>query len=189
MTTALMIIDMQMLMQERINNGREHVNHHAPAKIAALLAMFRAAGQPVIHIRHADADPASPLARNAAGYQVMPCAQELATEPLFIKSSSSAFASTALENYLHDNGITHLLVTGAVVGFCVNSTVRAGADLGFQMTVVQDAVLGFDVPPSPLSAQTIFDATMALLAADFATLTDTNSVSELLGLQAVAKEG
>ncbi|WP_437614223.1 isochorismatase family protein [Erwinia sp. V71] len=130
----------------------------------------------MIHIRHADADPASPLSREAPGYQVMPCAQELATESVFIKSTSSAFASTTLEKYLRDCGITQLLVTGAVAGFCVNSTVRAGADLGFRMTVIHDAVMGFDVPPSPLSAQTIFDATMALLAADFATLIDTASV-------------
>ncbi|WP_437616581.1 hypothetical protein [Erwinia sp. V71] len=47
MTTALIIIDMQMLMQERISNGRDCVNRHAPENIDALLTAFRAAGKPV----------------------------------------------------------------------------------------------------------------------------------------------
>jgi len=59
-------------------------------------------------------------------------------------------------------------VTGAVAGFCVNSTVRAGADLGFSMVVVRDAVIGFDLPAAGLSARLIFDVTMAHLEADFA---------------------
>ena len=44
MTTALMIIDMQMDMQERINGGRDHVNPEAPDNIAALAAAYREAG-------------------------------------------------------------------------------------------------------------------------------------------------
>ena len=52
--------------------------------------------------------------------------------------------------------------------------VRAGADLGFRMTVVRDAVLGFDL--SGLPARTIFDVTMAHLEADFATVLDTSAI-------------
>ena len=86
------------------------------------------------------------------------------------------FASTELAAHLHANGITELVVTGAVAGFCINSTVRAGADLGFDMTVVEDAVIGFGLPGAGLSARAIFDVTMAHLAADFANVTDTAAV-------------
>ena len=110
----------------------------------------------------------------------MACARDLPGESVFVKSSSSAFASTGLETHLRERGITHLVVVGAVAGFCVNSTVRAASDLGFAVTVVTDAVIGFDLPSAGLDAQVIFDVTMGLLAADFATLCDSESVIELL---------
>ncbi|HEY0275215.1 MAG TPA: isochorismatase family protein [Paenirhodobacter sp.] len=176
MTTALVIIDMQMAMLHRIEAGRDHVNPDAPARIAALAAAFRQAGRPVVHIRHRDVDPASAFHPQAPGYAPMPCAQDVENEPVFLKTTSSGFASTDLAAWLRAAGIEDLLVTGAVAGFCVNSTVRAGADLGFRMQVARDAVLGFDMPDAHLSARTIFDVTMAHLAADFAKVVDTADV-------------
>ncbi|MGB6008130.1 isochorismatase family protein [Castellaniella sp.] len=173
---ALLIIDMQKEMQHRIDSGRDHVDPQAPARIAALAAAFRAQGRPIIHVRHRDEDPASPFHPLAPGYPAMPCAQDRDGEPVFLKRTSSAFASTDLQAHLHARGITDLVVTGAVAGFCVNSTVRAGADLGFRMTVVRDAVLGFDLPSDRLSARTVFDVTMALLAADFVEIVDAASI-------------
>ncbi len=43
------------------------------------------------------------------------------------------------------------------------------------MSVVRDAVLGFDLPSANLAATTIFDVTMGLLEADFATLIDSGT--------------
>ena len=173
---ALVIIDMQMEMQHRIEAGRDCVNADAPRRIASLAEAFRERGLPVIHIRHEDDNPNSPLHENAVGYPPMPCAEAIEGEAVFVKRSSSAFASTDLAVHLQDEGITDLLVTGAVAGFCVNSTVRSGADLGFSMTVIRDAVIGFDLPDAGLSAQVIFDVTMAHLEADFARLIDASAV-------------
>ena len=176
MTKALIIIDMQMMMQHRIDAGRDHVNPDAPARIAELAVAFRHKGWPVIHIRHRDENPDSPLHHEAQGYGPMPCAEALENEPVFLKRTSSGFASGDLGAYLRGNGIADLIVTGAVAGFCVNSTVRAGADLGFDMTVARDAVIGFDLPAANLSARTIFDVTMAHLEADFAKVVATSSI-------------
>lgn len=173
---ALIIIDMQMEMQHRMEAGRDHVNPEAPARIAELSAAFRKRGWPVLHIRHVDENPASPFHPAATGYGPMPCAEALPHELVFLKRTSSGFASTDLAAYLRDKGINDLFVTGAVAGFCVNSTVRAGADLGFNMTVVQDAVIGFDMPLNHLSARTIFDVTMAHLESDFAKVIEASMV-------------
>ncbi|HJO66289.1 MAG TPA: isochorismatase family protein [Sphingomonas sanguinis] len=178
--TALLIIDMQMTMQHRIEAGRPRFNAGAPAAIDSLATAFRDASRPVIHVRHAEADPASPMHPQAPSYAPMACARNLPGEAVFMKTSSSAFTSTGLETHLRERGITHLVVVGAVAGFCVNSTVRAASDLGFAVTVVTDAVIGFDLPSAGLDAQVIFDVTMGLLAADFATLCDSESVIELL---------
>lgn len=176
---ALIIIDMQMEMQRRLDSGRDCVNADAPERIAALAAAYRKRGLPVIHIRHRDDASTSPMHQDAAGYPPMPCAEALEDEAVFIKQTSSAFASTDLATHLRQHGITELVVTGAVAGFCVNSTVRHGSDLGVTMTVVKDAVLGFDLPHAGLTAQVIFDVTMAHLEADFARLVQTSA--ELAG--------
>ena len=172
MAAALVVIDMQMVMQRRIEDGRPHVNSAAPERIAALIAAFRDSGRAVIHVRHADHDPASPLHPTASGYPAMACAREVEGEALFVKNRSSAFAGTDLDAYLRAEGVRHLFVVGAVAGFCVNSTVRSASDLGFRVSVVGDAVIGFDLPSAGLDAQMIFDVTMGLLAADFAEVTD-----------------
>ena len=174
--SALVIIDMQMDMQHRIEAGRDHVNPETPARIAELAAAFRRNNLPVLHIRHADENPASPLHPEAPGHRAMPCAESLENEPVFVKRTSSGFTSTGLADYLRENSINDLVVTGAVAGFCVNSTVRAGSDLGFTMTIVRDAVLGFDMPSAHLSARTIFDVTMAHLESDFAKVVDAASL-------------
>ena len=86
--------------------------------------------------------------------------------------------------HLRDQGLSHLYVVDAVAGFCVNSTVRSAADLGFVVTVVRDAVIGFDLPSAALDAQTVFDVTMGLLEADFATLRDSAALLQILPVAA-----
>ncbi len=174
MTTALIIIDMQADMQARLDRGQDRVNGDADAKITRLAAGFRAAGLPVIHVRHADADPSSPFHPDQPGHQPMACDVAAPGETVFVKTTSSAFASTGLSDHLRAPGIDHLYVCGAVAGFCVTSTVRAASDLGFRVTVVKDAVLGFDLPG--LSAADIFTVSMGLLAADFAQMSDVETV-------------
>ncbi|MFV0384572.1 hypothetical protein [Paracoccus sp. (in: a-proteobacteria)] len=58
----------------------------------------------------------------------------------------------------------------------MNSTVRNGADPGFDMTVVRDAVVGVDLPAAGQTAKVIFDVTMAHLEADFARLVNASVV-------------
>lgn len=181
MGCALLIIDMQMEMLHRIEAGLDHVNGAAPGRIAALVADFRSRGLPVIHIRHCDPTPGSPLAEGAAGYSPMPCAIAAPGEAVFIKHGSSGFVGTGLAGHLHASGVTELVVVGAVAGFCVNTTVRAGSDLGFAMVVVRDGVIGFGLPAAGgtgamLSAQAVFEVTMAHLESDFARLVDSETL-------------
>lgn len=174
--TALVIIDMQMEMQHRIESGRPYVHPDAPATIATLADAFRRNQRPVIHIRHAATDPASPFHPDALRYPPMTCAIDRPDEAVFVKRSSSAFATTRLEAHLRERGITHIHVVGAVAGFCVNSAVRTASDLGFRVTVVRDGVIGFDLPSAGLDARVIFDVTMGLLAADFAEVVESEAV-------------
>ncbi|WP_093003192.1 isochorismatase family protein [Rhizobium sp. NFR07] len=180
MEKALIVIDMQMLIQDRLDAGRDHVNGNAAAKIADLAKKFRDAGKKVIHVHHHELNPASPMHKGCPAQQAMPALQPFADDPIFVKSTSSAFASTEMEKYLRENRIGTIVVTGAVAGYCVNTTVRAGSDLGFEMIVARDAVIGFDMPDYDLPARTIFDVTMAHLESDFARVIDSDEIMEML---------
>jgi len=56
---------------------------------------------------------------------------------------SSGFANTDLDLQLKEHGIHQLIVIGLLAHTCVESTVRFAAELGYQVTVVQDAIASF----------------------------------------------
>jgi nicotinamidase-related amidase len=176
---AILVIDMQDGMADRIRAGRVPVNPDAPGQIAALLADARGKGLPVIHVHHDDPDPASPFRKGEPGAAPMPCAVPLPGETVLWKHASSAFAGTGLDAHLRALGVTELVVAGAVAAFCVTSTVRMASDLGYKVLLPQDALLGFDLPAHDggrIDAGTVHRVTLSILGADFARLT---SVAEL----------
>lgn len=176
MPTALIIIDMQKFIVERINNGIGIYPDNAIHNMENILKKFRGSGNPVIHIRHHTVEEGSSLHQNSPLAQVMEGFEEKQNEPVLIKNTSSAFSSTDLFSHLKSNHIDECIVMGAVAGFCVNSTVRAGADLSLKMTVVKDAVISFALEESNLEAKTIFDVTLGLLEAGFAKTVTTKEI-------------
>jgi len=182
MTTALIVIDMQMEMEARTRAGRDRVNPGAEARIADLLALFRARGLPVVHVHHDE--PGTAVALGQPGGEVMACARPVAGEPVFAKSGSSAFSGTGLDRWLRLQGIGRFVLVGAVAGFCITSTTRAAHDLGFEVILPADAVIGFDVADHAgagrIDADTVLRVTLALLGADFATVVQADSVDALI---------
>ncbi|MDZ4086303.1 MAG: cysteine hydrolase family protein [Tabrizicola sp.] len=177
---AVLVIDMQQGMADRIRAGRPTATPDAPGRIAALLAHARGRGMPVIHVLHDDPHADSPFRKGAPGGEPMPCAVPQDTEMVFWKQGSSAFHGTGLDQHLRVQGITELVVSGAVAAFCVTSTVRQASDLGYRVLLPQDALLGFDLPAhdgGQIDAGTIFRVTLSLLGADFATLTTVEALA------------
>jgi nicotinamidase-related amidase len=56
---------------------------------------------------------------------------------------SSGFAGTDLDVLLKKHGIHQLIVTGLIAHTCVEATVRYGAELGYEVTVVKDATASY----------------------------------------------
>ena len=56
---------------------------------------------------------------------------------------SSGFANTDLDLLLKKHGIHELIVIGLIAHSCVEATVRYGAELGYQVTVVRDATTSY----------------------------------------------
>jgi nicotinamidase-related amidase len=179
--TALLCIDMQAEMAARIAAGRPVATPDALENMASLLALFRRRGLPIVHVHHDQ--PGTPFQRGLPSAAVMPFAAPLPDETVLWKSRSSAFAGTGLDAHLREAGIGQILLIGAVAGFCVTSSTRAASDLGFQVILPGDALLGFDIPAHDggrIDAQTVLRVTLSLLGADFARLTTTAEVADLI---------
>jgi nicotinamidase-related amidase len=107
----------------------------------------------------------------------------MAGEPVLHKTGSSGFAGTGLDALLRRLGAGRIVVVGAVAAFCVTSTVRAASDLGFQVILPGDALIGFDLPAHDggrIDADTVLRVTLSLLGADFAQLMTADQVARLL---------
>lgn len=180
MATALLVIDMQNFVTDRMNRGVEMFPHNAIGNMRAILEIFRNNMSPVIHIRHHSTEEGSLLHHSSPLSQPVKGFEEKHGEPVFVKNTSSAFSSTGLLTYLRDNQLSACIVIGAVAGFCVTSTVRSGADAGLNMTVIQDAVISFALNDGKQGAKNILDVSLALLAADFASVITTEELSERL---------
>ena len=184
---TLILIDLQQEFTRRIHAGWEVSQPGALAAATALLARFRAAGLPILHVQHDDPAPASGFRLDKPTGAPIPDLAPLPGETVVVKTTSSAFASSAMIPAL--NGARDLVVAGAALNYCVSSTLRAAADLGFRPRLVTDATFCFGatlpesvypvtvqgenpgqtVQPVTLSAQTVHAVTLAGLA-EFADL-------------------
>lgn len=178
MTQVLVVIDMQIFIEERIHAGVGFFPEHAIQNMAVILDLFRQNQQHIIHIMHQSADVNSALHQDAKTYPMMSVTKNRPDEPIFIKNTSSAFESTMLADYLTQIKADEVVVIGGVTGFCVNSTIRQGADLGFNMSVIADATISFDLISQGQRAENIHQVSMALIDADFAQVKSTQQVIE-----------
>ena len=191
-TTALLVIDMQQGMADRTRAGRPRANPQAESHVAALIALFRARGLPVVHVLHDDPDPTSPFRKGAAMGEPMACAMPAPGETVLWKHDSSAFAGTGLEAHLRQAGIARIVLVGAVAGFCITSTTRWASDRGFTVILPGDALIGFDIPAHApkapgerIDAETVLRVTLSLLGADFAEVVSAAAVAGLIGAATV----
>lgn len=168
MSRALLIIDMQVFIEERIQAGVAFFPPNAIDNMVYVLHKFRENNAHVVHVMHETVEKGSFLHKEATSYPIISKFQSQAREPVFIKNTSSAFVSTDLADHLKQIQADEIIVIGGVTGFCVNSTIRHGADLGFNMCVVKDATISFDLATDGLDAKIIHNTTISLLDADFA---------------------
>jgi nicotinamidase-related amidase len=57
--------------------------------------------------------------------------------------AQSGFANTDLDFHLKQQGITHVVVVGLLANTCIESTARFAMELGYHVTLVQDATAAF----------------------------------------------
>jgi nicotinamidase-related amidase len=143
----------------------------ASVNAARLLNRFRENGWPVFHIRHLAIRPgATFFLPDTPGSEIHPSVAPRAGEVIIVKHFPNSFRETPLLDHLKKAGVTSVVVCGAMSHMCIDATVRAACDLGFQCLVAQDACatrsLAFGQETVP--AVKVHAAFMAALSAAYA---------------------
>ena len=140
MSTALIIVDIQ---NDYFENGKmELVNPDKAATNAAkVLEWFRQNNKEnIFHVQHIAGDPALGFfLPNTQGAEIHETVQPMETESIIIKHFPNSFLKTELESKLRENGVTKVVVVGMMTHMCIDATVRAAVDLGFETTLIEDA--------------------------------------------------
>jgi nicotinamidase-related amidase len=135
--TALLIVDLQVAMFESETDPPIHDAHGLLQRAGDLIARARAAGVPVIYIRH-DGGPGDPLEAGRPGWDIHPVLEPAADETIVEKRAPDSFHDTELGEVLAEGGIDKLIIAGAQTDYCINATCRRAAALGFDTTLVAD---------------------------------------------------
>ncbi|MGD8749341.1 MAG: cysteine hydrolase family protein [Balneolaceae bacterium] len=139
MKKALLIIDIQ---HDYFRNGKMELvgPEIAAGKAKLILEDFRGKGLPVFHIQHVSTRPgAAFFLPETKGVQIYDTVKPVEGEQLITKNYPNSFRETSLLEKLKNHDITDLVMLGMMTHMCVDSTVRAAKDYGFNCTVIGDA--------------------------------------------------
>ncbi|MFK8082676.1 MAG: cysteine hydrolase family protein [Granulosicoccus sp.] len=166
--TALIVIDMQHDFIDNGGFGESLGNDVTPLQgiiptVAQLLDTCREAGMLVIHTREshdADLSDCPPakwrrgdpglrigdpgpmgrlLIRGEPGVEILDELRPWPTETVIDKPGKDAFYKTPLDVLLQNQGIESLIICGVTTEVCVQSTMRAANDRGYECLLVTDA--------------------------------------------------
>lgn len=181
--TILLPIDMQQAFDHKPwpRSWNKNVDQNA----LAVLNAWREANLPIIHVQHNSIVAGSTLAPGQTGNHFRPGFAPKEDEQLVSKSVNSAFIGTDLELRLRRMDITHIITFGISTDMCVSTTFRMGANLGFDMTLVEDACTCFDLPDGnggTIPAEVIHQANVATLRHEFGKVTSAKNLLAQLSL-------
>lgn len=131
MHTALIIVDMQRSLIEDETWRPDHVLD----RVCALESAARAAGVPIVYVTDTRVTPHGDLharlnPRDGDGR--------------ITKSNCDAFLDTTLQAGLEAASVGHLVVCGLHTDFCIDTTCRRAASLGYRVTLAEDAHSTFE---------------------------------------------
>jgi biuret amidohydrolase len=169
---ALVVIDMQRDFLEPGGFGESLGNDLAPVRaivptVAALIALFRAHGWPILHTREAhlpdlsDCPPAKRLRgkpslrigdpgpmgriliRGEPGASIVPELAPESGEWVVDKPGKGMFYATEVADMLKSKDIKQLVFAGVTTEVCVQTSMREANDRGYECLLIEDATASY----------------------------------------------
>lgn len=174
---ALIIIDIQ---NDYFENGNIPLVNPVEASLnaAKVLEHFRAKKLPIAHIQHLSADPtAMPIfVEGTPGAEIHENVKPLSGENVFQKYYPNSFRETGLGEYLKENEVTEVIITGMMTHMFIDATTRAAFDLGYKCTVIGDSCASKDleINGKTVKADDVHHAFLAALEFFYAEIKSTN---------------
>lgn len=180
--SALLIIDIQ---NDYFPGGKNvlHQPEEAAANAALALAAYRKAGLPVFHIRHESLQTGATFFHpGTPGADIHPQAAPVEGERVLLKHVPNAFSGTGLHEELQALGIQRLTVCGMMTHMCIDTSVRAARDLGYAVTLLEDACATRDLEwqGERIPADTVQKAMLASLKGTFARIIRVEELPEVV---------
>ena len=139
MTTALVLVDLQ---NDYFPGGTMELVGAEPAvgRAAELLQAFRRRSLPIFHVQHIATRPgATFFLPGTAGAAIHAAVAPAAGEPVVTKHFPNAFRETTLLQGLRGVEAKNVVFAGMMTHMCIDTSVRAAADLGFACSLAGDA--------------------------------------------------
>lgn len=135
---ALLIIDVQKAIMDEKPHNSEILIH----TINDLASACREKNIDVIYIRHDGVT--DELAHGSEGWEIYHEIKPHTGEKIFEKRYNSAFKNTGLKEYLIENSITTLILTGLQTEFCIDASIKSAFDLDFPLIIPQNGYSTID---------------------------------------------
>lgn len=131
-----------------------------------VLEIFRNNHFPVVHVQHiSQKKNASFFIKGTKGANIHAEILPLQNENVVIKHYPNSFYETNLDDQLKSYSMKKILVCGMMSHHCVDTTVRAAKDYGYEVIVIQDACATKDLEINGeiIQAETVQKTFMAAL--------------------------
>ena len=175
---VLLIIDIQNFYFE---GGRIPLSGPIEASLEAkaILGAFRAKKLPVVHIQHMPKGIEKfEAGKTDAQYAIHPNVAPAAGETIIVKHYANSFRETDLADILKKLGAKTLVITGMQTHMCVEAATRHGADLGYDIVLVDDACATRDLKhgATVVPAKAVHAAVLAAMNGTYAKVATTADV-------------
>lgn len=179
MTSALVLIDLQ---NDYFAGGAMELAaaDEAVMRARSLLQAFRTRALPIFHVQHIATRPgATFFLPGTTGVRIHAAVEPAAEEAVITKHFPSGFRETTLLESLRAARATRLVVAGMMTHMCVDTTVRAAADLGFECILAQDgcATKALQFAGREVDAQQVQLAYLAALNGAFAKVRSAEAIA------------
>lgn len=174
---ALIIVDVQSAFDDK--KWGERNNPDAEENISKILNMWRLKNWQVIYIQHKSDNPSSVFYPKNEGFKFKEIVTPINGEVIITKKVNSSFIGTNLEEFLRENQISTIVITGLTTPHCVSTTTRMSGNLGFKTYLISDATAAFGMKDQNniyYNAETIHNVSLATLHNEFATVLTTEKL-------------